>query len=153
MMFFNKYFKRNKGFTLMELVLVVALLGILAVTAIPKIFDINLANARTASMNSTVGAVQVGIATYAATEAAAGNAISYPASLDGAADNSTASGANPLLGSVLQNGVTAQWFKVSGTCYVYDTDGDGTKDANPVDTYFLYTVLSGTFAQAVAGCS
>ncbi len=141
-----------RGFTLVELLLVVALLGILAVSALPGLFSTSLTSARSASMNATIGAVQSGIATYAATQAAGGNNISYPASLDGAAINSTASPTVPLFGTVLQNGVTAQWFKVSNTCYVYDTNGSGAKDANPTDTYVQYSANTGTFGIIVAGC-
>lgn len=143
---------RNSGFTLIELVLVVALLGVLAITAFPIFFNSTLTSARSSSMNATVGAIQSGIALYAATEAAAGNDLTYPTTLDDAADNSTASSTTPFFGTVLQNAVTSQWFKVSSTCYAYDTDGDGTRDANPTDTYFLYTSADGTFTQT-AGCS
>lgn len=142
----------KKGFTLIELVLVIALLGILAISAIPSLFNLNLTSARSASMNATVGAVQAGIATYAATQASGGGSISYPASLDSAANGTTASGLTPLFGSVLLNGVTAQWFKSSGTCYVYDTNGNGTKDAAPTDTYFQYNTSTGSFTQ-VSTCT
>jgi prepilin-type N-terminal cleavage/methylation domain-containing protein len=140
---------KHAGFTLVELVLVVALLGILALVAVPFIANSSITTARTSSMSATVGAVQSGIALYAAQTGGG----SYPASLDSAANNSSATGSNPLFGTVLQNGVTSQWFKVSSTCYVYDTDGDGIKDANPTDTYYSYNSTAGTFTLAVSGCT
>lgn len=148
----SSVFALKKGFTLIELVLVIALLGILAVSALPGLFTTNLNNARAASMNATVGAIQSGIATYAATQASGGNNITYPTTLDGAAAGTAAAGLTPLFGTVLQNGVTSQWFKVSNTCYVYDTNGNGVKDAGTTDTYFQYSTTAGTFTQ-VATCT
>lgn len=144
---------KTTGFTLIELVLVVALLGILAISVLPGLSTVSITSARSASMNAAVGAVQSGIATYAAAQAASGSSISYPATLDSAAAGAAASGTVLLFGTVLQNGVSSQWFKVSNTCYVYDTNGNGIKDTNPTDTYFLYTVTDGTFVQAANGCS
>ncbi len=140
---------RFSGFTLIELVLVAALLGILAIAAFPIFTGTSITTARSGSMNATVGAIQSGIALYASQNSTG----SYPSTLDSAASDSTASGSNPLFGTVLQNGVTSQWFKVSGTCYVYDTDGDGSKDSNPTDTYYSYSSSAGTFMLATSGCT
>lgn len=140
---------KTYGFTLIELVLVAALLGILAVAAFPIIMGNSVSNARSSSMNATVGAIQSGIALYAAQNSTG----SYPSTLDGASNDSAASGSNPLFGTVVQNGITAQWFRVSGACYAYDTDGDGTRDAHPTDTYYSYNSTIGTFTLAASGCT
>jgi prepilin-type N-terminal cleavage/methylation domain-containing protein len=139
------------GFTLIELVLVIAVLGILAVTAMPTMFDISLTNARTNAMNATAGAVRTGLSLYAANQVAQGLAASYPNPLDAAADGSIASGAAPLFSAVLITGVTAQWIKVSATCYAFDMNGNNTLDAG-TDTYFQYDSSTGTFNQ-IATCS
>src|SRR5436309_16082204 len=91
----------NFGFTLIELVLVIAILGILAVAALPSLFNISLTTAKNNSMAAVVGAVQTGLSLYAANQVSQGSAVSYPATLDSAAAGA-ASGAAPLFGTVLQ---------------------------------------------------
>ena len=137
------------GFTLIELVLVIAILGILAVAALPSLFNISLSTAKNNAMAMTVASVQTGVSLYAANQVATGGSISYPASLDGAATGAVASGTTPLFGTVLQSPVTAQWIKKSATCYIYDFNQTGVYAAG--DTYFQYTVATGTFLQ-IASC-
>src|SRR5438445_6834903 len=88
------------GFTLIELVLVIAILGILAVAALPSLFNISLNSAKNNAMAAVVGAVQTGISLYAANGVATGGGVTYPVTLDGAAAGA-ASGAAPLFGTVL----------------------------------------------------
>ncbi len=133
--------RKNQGFTLIELVLVIAILGVLAVTALPNLFDVSLTSARTNSRDAVVGAVQAGLSLYAANQIAAGNAESYPAFLEttGLAFGTAASRTVPLFNAVLQNGVTSQWFKVNDTCYAYDSNGNGTLDVAATDLRYQYT--------------
>lgn len=137
----------EKGFTLVELVLVIAILGVLAVTALPNLFNVNMANARSSSRDATVGAVQAGLSLYAANEISNNLPESYPAFLETAdlANGTAATRTQPLFNAVLQGGVGAQWFKIEDDCYAYDTDGDATLD-NPGDVEYQYTGgTTGTF--------
>jgi prepilin-type N-terminal cleavage/methylation domain-containing protein len=69
--------KREKGFTLIELVMVIVLLGILAAVAIPRFVDLG-ASADRAAANGGVGGIQSGISIYNASQLVAGNTPIFP---------------------------------------------------------------------------
>lgn len=62
----------NKGFTLIELVIVLVLIGILAAVAIPRFHDMKT-NAEEASIRGTLGNVRSAITIWRANELANGN--------------------------------------------------------------------------------
>jgi MSHA pilin protein MshA len=70
----------RKGFTLIELILVIAILGILAVSALPKFLDLST-NANQAARDGVVGAVRSGIALYRANGMVVNGNSSAPATL------------------------------------------------------------------------
>jgi prepilin-type N-terminal cleavage/methylation domain-containing protein len=142
--------KRVRGFTLIELVLVIAILGILAVVALPTIFGQTLTAARANTAAMTAASVSAGLATYVGNEIAQGRPKSYPATLDSVANGSAASPTNVLFSAVLEQGVTSNWNKVSNTCYTYDANGSGASDAG--DQYYSYTPATGKF-DPVATCT
>ena len=105
-------FMNRKGFTLIELIMVIVLLGLLAIVAIPKYYDLQ-ADAKLAADKGVVGGVRGGIYTYFAKNKA------YPASLDiAAAVSGACNAAKPCFDNVLdQGGIQQDWSKVTATTY------------------------------------
>jgi len=117
----------KKGFTLIELIMIIVILGILAAVAVPKYFDLQ-ASAKLAAEKGVVGGVRAGIYTYFAQNKA------YPAALDTAA-NAACTTSNVCFADVLgQGGITADWTKASATSYT-----------GPAATTYTYTVGTGDF--------
>lgn len=69
--------KNQKGFSLIELIMVIVIMGILAAVAIPKFVDLS-ANAKTSACKANQSAIESAAAIKYAENAAAGNAA-YPA--------------------------------------------------------------------------
>ena len=117
----------KKGFTLVELVMIIVILGILAIVAIPKYFDLQN-DAKIAAEKGVVGGVRAGIHTYFAQNKA------FPASLD-SASLAACSDTNACFTTVLaQGGVTQDWTKASATTYT-----------GPAGTTYTYTAATGEF--------
>jgi len=72
---------RTKGFTLIEIVVVMVILGILAVVAIPKFVDLTT-QAKVAATQAGLGALRSTLAIKYA-ENAAGGSAGYPATITG----------------------------------------------------------------------
>ncbi|MFH1356581.1 MAG: type II secretion system protein [bacterium] len=134
----------QKGFTLIELVLVIALLGALAVSALPNIFAISLTNAQNNSRDAVQGAVQAALSLYAASQISQELPESYPADLDGADDAAVASRSEPLFDIILKGGVIQDWSKQDDACYQW-TGGGGADE-------YAYDSDAGTFIYAAGGC-
>jgi len=115
----------KKGFTLIELIMIIVILGILAAVAVPKYFDLQ-SSAKTAAEKGVVGGVRAGIYTYFA------NYKVYPGTLDGA--TTTCDGTTPCFSTVLgQGAITADWTK-SGATYT-----------GPAGGLYTYTSSTGDF--------
>jgi len=142
-----KLYGGNKGFTLIELVMVIVILGILASVAVPKFQNLS-SDAKEAAEAGVVGGVRSGISIFAMKKQldslwqATGTNFQngqwpdgWPMVLDGAA-TATASPTNALFDSVLaQGGVTdPSWSKTGAGAYTGPTGAD-----------YVYTAATGEF--------
>jgi len=117
----------KKGFTLIELIMIIVILGILAAVAVPKYFNLTT-DAQTAAERGVIGGVRAGIQTYFA------NSKAFPSSLD-SATNAACSSTNACFTNVLsQGGVTSDWTKATATTYT-----------GPTGTTYTYTSATGSF--------
>ncbi len=138
----------SKGFTLIELVMVIVILGILATAVVPKFSDFT-DQAHSAAVDGVVGGVRSGIGIFQAT------ALISPASVGGGASNITATTNFPialdneasttgnLFNYVLSVPITEDWSKDAGV-----QTGGSTKRYNYTsqtpDTSFEYSNTLGT---------
>lgn len=132
--------KREQGFTLIELVLVITILGILAVAALPNFINV-ATQARRSSRDGTVGAVRSGVAMFRANDLVVnGPPGVYPtnAQIDAVANGTACSPAAPCFGGVVTGGITdGAWSKTAATQWSFN---DGTA----VHVY-TYNSATGTF--------
>jgi len=129
----------QKGFTLIELVLVITILGILAVAALPSFIDIT-SQATTASRDGVVGAIREGLAIqYSYDLVINPTSAAYPTTLGGT--DGAASDSNQLFSNVLDQGVNNDMWEQAGLVYTFDDNGSS-------ETCYTYTPASGSFLQS-----
>lgn len=134
----------KKGFTLIELVLVITILGIIAISALPTFSNVTT-QAERASKDAVAGAIQTSTQLFRANDMATnGPPGNYPAELDSTAQNTACTPTTPCFGTILSSAISDNvngrgWTKVDTTTYTFN-DGSNTFT-------FVYSLVNGTFMQ------
>ncbi len=127
--------KREKGFTLIELVMVIVILGILAAVAMPKYVNMQ-DEAKSAAAKGVIGTVRSAIAIQYAKNALAGNATFPTIGELTATDGSGIFAENKMPDSPVDKGGNLNDIKASAGSPIATTDFDGS-------TAYVYDAAGG----------
>ena len=119
-----KITNNNKGFTLIELIMVIVILGILAAVVVPKFFDFT-GKAHIANKEAVIGSIRAGLNLYAANELIDEGARKFPKG--GTLTFSTILDESPDSWSLVNNaGADVDTIKYSGdgSKWTYETENN-----------------------------
>ena len=110
--------KKSNGFTLIELIIVMVILGIMAAVAVPRYLD-SIANAEESAENAVINSVRAGLKQYANNELYSSGRATWPTNPFDALNE------KPSGYSSTDNGLEGQAGPLDG---VADSDGEWTFD-------------------------
>lgn len=130
---------KSKGFSLIELILIITILGVMLISWLPKFLELS-AEANQLYRDGVVSAVRSGLALYQTNYVIKNGTLEYPSSLD-FAKPAPCGEENMCFTNVLYKGIDdGAWAKKSANTYTYDNGATIVTYAyNPVQGTFLKT--------------
>lgn len=127
---------KSKGFSLIELILIITILGVMLISWLPKFLELS-AEANQLYRDGVVSAVRSGVALYQTDYMIKNGTSNYPASLD-LAKPAPCSSENTCFSNILYKGIDdGAWVKKGANTYTYDSGA--------IVVTYVYNPVQGTF--------